>query len=70
MTKFRICVPTWKLPIVERHLKRAGFAYTSQPGTIDGTDVLFVDAQDAPSLLLAVEYAMAEAEVRGRPDVN
>lgn len=43
VAKAGIVIDNWKLPIFERHLKNAGYAYKWTPGFTEDTGVLSVE---------------------------
>ncbi len=64
MPKAGIAIDAWKLPIYERHLTHAGYAYTNRgsvPGFPPHTLVLTVEAQDLIALDAVVRAANSEA---------
>lgn len=63
--KAGIAIDDWKLPIFERHLTQAGYAYTQGPGLSSGTLLLKVTTENAQALHAVVLAANTEAAGRG-----
>ena len=57
-----IVIDDWKLPIFQRHLDAAGFAYTQHPGLTTGTLLLKVTTDWISTLQPIVEAAQQEAQ--------
>ena len=56
-----VVIDDWKLPIFQRHLNEAGFAYTQFPGLTKGTLLLKVTTDWISTLRPVVEAAQQEA---------
>lgn len=70
MAKAVIVIDNWKLPIFERHLSQAGYAYKWTPGFTDDTGVLTVEMDrltQAATLQPIVKAANDEAARTGAP---
>jgi hypothetical protein len=65
-----IAIDPWKLPIFERHLKRAGFAYKQGPGLTSEMLMLYVITNEARDLFTVVKQANIEAASKGQPHDN
>ena len=70
MAKAGIVIDNWKLPIFERHLTQAGYAYKWTPGLTEDTGVLSVEMErpsQAATLHPIVKAANDEAARTGAP---
>jgi hypothetical protein len=56
-----IALHDWKLPIFERHLSQAGYAYKKGAGLTADTFFLYVETDDAMALKKVVVAAQKEA---------
>jgi hypothetical protein len=56
-----IALDDWKLPIFERHLRQAGYAWTQHPGLTAGTLLLKVHCESTALLEPIVRAANEEA---------
>ena len=63
--KIAIAIDDWKLPIFERHLAQAGYAYTKGPGVTADTRLLTVRTENAEALETVVRAANTEAARTG-----
>jgi hypothetical protein len=63
--KAGIAIDDWKLPIFERHLTQAGYAYKRGPGLTPGWLLLTVDTDNAVALEVVVRAANTEAARTG-----
>ncbi len=62
-----IAIDDWKLPIFERHLSEAGFAWKQSSGVTADTLLLFVECEFAADLMPIVSAANEEAAQKGKP---
>lgn len=62
--KAAIVIDDWKLPIFERRLSQAGYAYEKGPGVTDDTLVLTVETGDVKALETVVRAANTEAATK------
>lgn len=62
--KAGIAIDDWKLPIFDRHLSQAGYAYEKHPGLTADTLTLIVVTDDAKALEVVVRAANTEAATR------
>lgn len=70
MAKAGIVIDNWKLPIFERHLTKAGYAYKWTPGFTKDCGVLTVELSrptEAATLHPIVKAANDEAARTGAP---
>lgn len=70
MAKAGIVIDNWKLPIFERHLTKAGYAYKWTPGFTKDSGVLTVELSrptEAATLHPIVKAANDEAARTGAP---
>lgn len=70
MAKAGIAIDNWKLPIFERHLTKAGYAYKWTPGLTENTGIITVElarATEAAALHPIVKAANDEAARTGKP---
>lgn len=65
--KAGILIDDWKLPIFERHLSQAGYAYEKVPGLTAGTLLLTVKTKNATALGEVARAANKEAARTGKP---
>lgn len=65
MIKAGIAVDDWKLPIFERHLTQAGYAYEKREGLVPGTCLLAVSTENPTALAETVRKASDEAHKTG-----
>lgn len=65
MTKAGIAIDDWKLPIFERHLSQAGYAFDNAGRIMAGTLLLRVDTENLVALSEVVKAANAEAAQTG-----
>jgi len=63
--KAGIAIDTWKLPIFERHLTQAGYAFTKAGELTKGCTILTVSTNNAEALLGVVKAANSEAAQTG-----
>ena len=71
MAKAAIVIDNWKLPIFERHLTQAGYAYKWLPDLTHNTGVLSVQLDrltQAAALHPIVKAASTEAARTGAPE--
>ena len=61
-----IMIDEWKLPIFERHLNQAGYAFKNA-GVMGGSLVLRVDTTNLVALAEVVKAASEEAALTGEP---
>ena len=61
-----IMIDEWKLPIFERHLNQAGYAFKNAGG-MAGSLVLRVDTTNLVALAEVVKAANEEAALTGEP---
>lgn len=62
-----VVIDAWELPIFRRHLDAADYAYTEEPGPVQGTLLLRVQYEWVANLKPVVEAANAEAARTGAP---
>lgn len=62
--KAAIAIDDWKLPIFERHLSEAGYAFEQTPGVTENTLILMVHALSVKELEKVVRAANTEAGKR------
>lgn len=67
MQKAAIVIDLWKLPIFERHLSQAGYAYESRPGISAETWLMTVKTTNLEALGVVVNAANTEAAKTGAP---
>lgn len=67
MNKVGIVIDGWKLPIFERHLSQAGYAFEIRKGIISGGLILSADTDDLEAFSDVVEAANAEAATTAAP---
>jgi hypothetical protein len=65
--KAAIAIDDWKLPIFERHLSRAGYAYEKGDGLTPDTLHLYVVTDNMVALHGVVRAANDEARLTGKP---
>ena len=65
MLKAAIAIDDWKLPIFERHLSQAGYAYEQGPGLTADTLLLTVKTKNIVALESVVRAANTEAARTG-----
>jgi hypothetical protein len=58
--KIGIAIDSWKLPIFKKHLDKAGFAFTENPGLSKDTLTLMVECEWIGTLKPIVEAANRE----------
>lgn len=61
-----IALDDWKLPIFERHLSQAGYAYEVDAGPTPDTRFMYVETDDPMALGRVVLAANDEAKTYGR----
>lgn len=59
--KIGIAITNWKLPIYQRHLEEAGYAFEIAGATSDGNLLLLMEADDAQAFAQVLKAAIAEA---------
>jgi hypothetical protein len=52
VAKAGIAIDNWKLPIFERHLTKAGYAFKWTPGLTEDTGILTVEVSRATEIAL------------------
>ena len=62
-----IAIDSWKLPIFERHLKQAGYAFTNAGELTKGCLILTVHTTNLEALAEVVKRANTEASLTGAP---
>lgn len=64
-----IAIDSWKLPIFDRHLSQAGYAYEKEKGIGVATDILLltVITENAVALEIVVRAANNECARTGAP---
>ena len=65
LLKAAIVIDDWKLPIFERHLAQAGYAYEKGPGLTANTLLLTVKTENVEALGVVVKAANTEAAMTG-----
>jgi hypothetical protein len=65
--KAGIAIDTWKLPIFDRHLTKAGYAFKQGPGITADTLLLTVTTENIEALGFVVRAANTEAAMTGTP---
>jgi hypothetical protein len=66
-TRAAIAIDDWKLPIFERHLSQAGYAYARSVGVTPDTLFLYVETEQLEPLAIVVKAANDEAASTGKP---
>lgn len=64
--KIGIAIDDWKLPIFERHLKQAGYAFTNAGKVAAGAIALTVETENPTALAHIVKAANDEARRTGK----
>lgn len=67
MSKAGIAIDDWKLPIFERHLGQAGYAFENAGRLTTGTLLLRVDTENIEALATVLKAANTEAAMTGAP---
>ena len=65
--KAAIAIDPWKLPIFERRLSQAGYAFKNAGLLTDGCLILKVDTENGEALMSVVKAANTEAAMTGAP---
>jgi len=65
--KAGIAIDDWKLPIFERHLSQAGYAFTNAGPLTTGCLILTVETHNFEALAIVVKAANTEAAMTGAP---
>ena len=65
--KAGIAIDAWKLPIFERHLTQAGYAFEQGPGLTADTLLLSVTTDAVYALSVVLRAANTEAAMMGKP---
>ena len=68
--KLAVIVDSWKLPIFERHFRKAGYAWETGPAVTPDTLRLIVITESISAFGEVVKAAQREAETTGAPDVR